>query len=75
MDANITTADTRIGIYTVPALSGNASQTVTVSGAIPASLAAGTYYLGAIADALSMVPESNETNNALAGNTLLVSGP
>jgi subtilase family serine protease len=72
-DASITTADTRIGTYTVPAMSGNTSQTVTVNGAIPASLAGGTYYLGAIADALSMVPESNESNNTLAGGTLLVS--
>jgi len=74
-DANITAADTRIGTSTVPAMAGNTSRTVTVNGAIPASLAAGTYYLGATADALSMVPESNESNNALAGGTLLVSSP
>jgi len=45
-----------------------------VNAVIPATLAAGTWYLGAVADALSLFTESNEGNNALAGNTLLVSG-
>jgi subtilase family serine protease len=74
-DATITAADTRIGTYTVPALPGDASQTVTVNGSIPGSLAAGSYYLGAVADALSMVAESNESNNALTGGTFQVSSP
>jgi len=73
-DAAITTLDTRIGYVTAAALSPGAEQTVTVSAAIPASLAPGTWYLGAIADAFSAVPEASESNNALAGNTLLVSG-
>jgi len=40
--------------------------------AIPATLAPGTYYLGAIADVNNNVQESSETNNALAGNQITV---
>lgn len=36
---------------------------------VPASLAAGTYFLGAIADDLNQVPESVETNNSRAADT------
>lgn len=73
-DAAITTLNTRIGFVTAAALPPGAAQTVTVNAAIPASLAPGTWYLGAIADALSPVPEGSESNNALAGN-MLVAGP
>jgi subtilase family serine protease len=73
-DAVITTLDSRIGYVPVPALAAGAEQTIVVSATIPAAQAPGTWYLGAIADAISQVPEANESNNALAGNTLQVSG-
>jgi subtilase family serine protease len=73
-DAVLTTLDTRIGFVTAAALSPGAAQTVTVNATVPASLAPGGYYLGAVADALSLVAESDEGNNALAGSTLAVSG-
>ncbi len=47
---------------------GSAITTVTV----PLTVTPGTYFIGAIADATSAQPESDETNNALAGNTIIV---
>ncbi|HEX9206484.1 MAG TPA: CARDB domain-containing protein, partial [Candidatus Deferrimicrobiaceae bacterium] len=73
-DAAITTLDTRIGYVFAPALPAGAEQTITVNGTIPAAQAPGTWYLGAIADAFSSIAEPDESNNALAGNTLQVSG-
>jgi serralysin len=37
---------------------------------IPTNMAPGTYYIGAIADFDNRQPESDETNNALAGTTI-----
>jgi hypothetical protein len=39
---------------------------------VKSSVAAGTYYIGVIADPWSLVKESNETNNALTGNRIEV---
>ena len=66
-DNIITTADIQIGGRRVYALAAGASSTTNTNVRIPASLPAGTYYLGAIADRTNMQPESNESNNSLTG--------
>ncbi|MEK6744182.1 MAG: hypothetical protein AABZ15_11250, partial [Nitrospirota bacterium] len=38
----------------------------------PVGIAPGTYYIGAIADSAAQVSESNETNNARAGNQIYI---
>jgi subtilase family serine protease len=52
-------------------VSSAADTTVT----IPSTFAPGAYYIGAIADANRQVQESNEANNALAGNQIVITGP
>ncbi|MCF6211840.1 MAG: peptidase, partial [Gammaproteobacteria bacterium] len=64
-DATITTSDIRIGWHRIYNLSGGGSYTQTTPANIPAGLAAGTYYLGAIADSANQQTESNENNNGL----------
>jgi len=71
-DAVITTADTVIGSRTIQGLPRNGSSTATTTVAVPSGLAAGTYRVGAIVDPASVVPESNEGNNAVAGSTIQV---
>ncbi|MFC1602766.1 CARDB domain-containing protein [Pseudomonadota bacterium] len=67
-DATITTADTYVTYdyaqmdYLAGGSTVNGVKTVT----IPAGLAAGTYYLGAITDYNNNEPEADEGNNALA---------
>jgi RHS repeat-associated protein len=73
-DATITAADTRIYTTNIT-LSPGQTYMGNVNVTIPATLADGTYYVGAIIDAGSAVAESDETNNALAGNAVLVHGP
>jgi subtilase family serine protease len=48
------------------------SRTLSTEFLIQGSTAPGTYYLGAIADETDVVIESNEFNNALAGNTIRI---
>ncbi len=72
-DANITTTDTMLGTVYVNGLAAGAQQAVSGTFTIPVGLAPGTYYLGAIADNYRYVTESDETNNAMAGNTITVS--
>ena len=62
-DATITTADRLIGSRPVSALAAGASSTVPISVTVSLSMAPGTYYIGAIADASGVQPEANETNN------------
>lgn len=77
-DPTITTADTLIGSRTISSLAGFGSDTATTSVTIPSStVAAGNYYIGAIADDQDTVIEANETNNsavlqAPAGNSVLL---
>jgi len=71
-DSTITTGDTLIGYQYVGRLAAGVSLTSSTVVTIPASVASGTYYIGAIADYNNMVIESNETNNALAGNQINV---
>ena len=69
-DNVITTSDVLIGNQYVPALASGGNYTATTSVYIPATTAAGTYYLGAIADYLNRQVESNENNNSVADSTI-----
>lgn len=74
--ASITTADKLIATTTVASLGAGASVPLTVTAALSTGLLAGTYTIGAVANYDSAVPESNNGNNALAGNTIAVTyGP
>ncbi len=70
-DATISTADTALGSAAVGALSANQTSAQSVSLTAPA--AAGTYWLGACADAVS--GESSATNNCSAGVQITVTSP
>jgi murein DD-endopeptidase MepM/ murein hydrolase activator NlpD len=72
-DAGITTSDTIIGTCNIGGLSAGASQTCSGSVTMP-QLSSGTYIVGAIADDLNVVVESNEGNNTRASNTVTVGG-
>ena len=75
-DAAITTGDTPVATVTLASIAAGASVPVSVTAALNTVLTAGTYTVGAIADPGSLVPESNNANNALAGNTIAVTlGP
>jgi subtilase family serine protease len=74
-DAVISTTDTWLGYRWVPSLAAGATSTGTTSVTIPGNLAPGTWWIGAIADYASQMPEMDETNNALAGNAVTVVGP
>ncbi len=77
LDAVITSSDNLLtGVRSVPSLAAGASSGGTVTVTIPAGTAAGTYYLGACADDLGAVVESNETNNCKASaSTVAVTVP
>ncbi|MBI5075074.1 MAG: peptidase, partial [Nitrospirae bacterium] len=70
-DPAITTGDILIGTRTA-SLAANGVSAISTTVTIPASIASGTYYIGAIADSAGVVQESNETNNSLAGNQITV---
>jgi subtilase family serine protease len=74
-DNVITTSDTWIGYRYVNSLAPGASSTESTAVTIPGSIASGTYYIGAVADAYNYVVESNEENNGLAGNQITIAGP
>jgi hypothetical protein len=75
-DATITAADTFLGNRLIPAsLAGGASGSSSQSVYVPATLAPGTYYLGAIADRTGIQVETNESNNALAGAPIQIAAP
>jgi len=67
-DNVITTSDTKLTGLMVSPLAPGAEATVNWPVTIP-SVTSGTYYIGAIVDYNSTIPESNETNNALAAST------
>jgi Ca2+-binding RTX toxin-like protein len=58
-----TTSDILLGTFSASALQAGGAQSEGISLSVPTNLAAGTYYLGVIADSTSKVAESNETNN------------
>ena len=65
-DSTITTADTPLVSVTTTALAAGASRALSVTTAVPASVPAGTYRFGVIADPDNLIAETNETNNAKA---------
>ena len=65
-DSTITTADTYLGYRSVTSLLANASSTYNTRVTIPAGLAAGNYYIGAIADYQNVIAETDENNNTIA---------
>jgi subtilisin family serine protease/subtilase family serine protease len=71
-DSNITTGDTYLAYRIVSSLAASASSNVSTSVTIPSSLTAGTYYIGAIADKLNSVAETDETNNSLADSGITI---
>ncbi|MCF6324905.1 MAG: S8 family serine peptidase [Gammaproteobacteria bacterium] len=70
-DATITTDDIRIGAVFNLTLTEGRSVTARNSYLIPANLASGTYYLGAIVDYNNLLNESNEGNNVRVASTTL----
>ena len=70
-----TAADTLVGTAAIQALAAGGSQMAAGSVTLPASLAPGAYTIGVIADSGAAVLESDEGNNALAGNTINVTVP
>lgn len=73
-DAAITTSDTLIGYRSVPGLASGESSVAETTVTIPAGIAGGTYYIGAIADYGNGIVESDETNNSLTGNQIAITG-
>jgi hypothetical protein len=71
-DSSITSSDTSIGSRTVSTLNAGASSSANTSVTVPSTMVAGTYFIGAIADSANTQAESNEANNALAGNSIQV---
>jgi Ca2+-binding RTX toxin-like protein len=61
--ATPTTADTLVGSFSAAALAAGGTQAESIAFSLPATLAAGTYYLAAIADKAGQVAETSETNN------------
>jgi len=71
-DATITTSDIYIGRVYFTTLSPGLTATASINTTMPTSVPAGTYYVGAVADYQNLTKENNETNNARAGNTIMV---
>ena len=71
-DAVITTSDIRVGSRWVASLAAGATSAVATSVTLPATLASGPYFLGAMADSDARARESEETNNSLAGATITI---
>ncbi len=70
-DAVITTSDKFLYYRYVPSLVAGTSDTRSLTVAIP-NVAPGDYFLGAIADAFNSQGESNENNNVITGNVIVV---
>lgn len=68
----VATSDTLLGTYSAASLQAGASQGESIAFSLPANLAAGTYYLGVVADATSKVTESNEANNVSSSIAVVV---
>ncbi|HWQ89870.1 MAG TPA: M6 family metalloprotease domain-containing protein, partial [Desulfitobacteriaceae bacterium] len=63
-DENIGTSDVLLGQRYVSSLAAGAANSATKAVVLPATVTSGTYYVGAIADATNLVPESDENNNS-----------
>jgi subtilisin family serine protease len=71
-DANVTTSDILLAIKPVPALYANSSRCVSATVTVPGTIAAGSYYVGAIVDVENVVAESVESNNAKKGGRITI---
>lgn len=72
-DTNITSSDYLIGTYIYSKLAAGATIEVNnVTITVPSNIPPGNYYYGAIADVTGNVPESNEANNTMIGNTITI---
>lgn len=67
-DAAISTSDTFLGSATIATIAPGTSAPVSLITPITSALPVGNWYIGAIVDDTGMIAESNESNNALAGN-------
>ncbi|MAK78170.1 MAG: hypothetical protein CL992_02730, partial [Euryarchaeota archaeon] len=75
-DSTITTSDTKLGsTQQTSSISGGSYRTGTYSPTLPSTLQKGTYYFGIIVDTSDQVAESDETNNILLGNSVVVTVP
>ncbi len=64
LSPTITAAVTQVGTIATSALAAGATQSLTLSTAVATTkLAAGTFYVGAVADSAAVVAETLETNN------------
>lgn len=61
-DTSITTSDIYLGMKAIPALAAGETSKQTNSFTLPSGIAPGTYFIGAIADALDEVEESDEND-------------
>ncbi len=73
-DSTISTGDTQIGTDANASLAANTGQTETFT-INTTGWAAGTYYIGAVADYNNAITESNESNNPSSGVLLTVTAP
>ncbi len=71
-DSTITVSDLSVGSRWINNLGSGASSNGSTKVTIPLTLAAGTYYLGAIADFSGVRIEQNENNNTLSRNITIV---
>src|SRR4029077_2405312 len=62
-DSKITSSDTLLGSVIESSLAAHTSLAISLASNLSAPAAAGTSYIGAIADAAGAVAESNEANN------------
>ncbi len=69
-DNVIDPSDVRIGSKNVKNLAAGATAAVSGRLQVPSTLTTGAYFIGVIADVAGLVPETNEENNTLAGNTI-----
>jgi len=54
-----------IGLVAIPGIAGGASYTATASVSVPVGLAAGSYFLSAVADIVGVALEESDMNNGL----------
>ncbi len=71
-DLIISTGDVKIGRRRIPGLATGGSVSTSTVVTIPASLTAGPYYCGVIANFDNKITESNQSNNSLSGNSITV---
>jgi YD repeat-containing protein len=74
-DSAITINDRLLGYAYVGGLGSGAEVNQDTSVTIPADTVTGPYFLGAVADYTGTLLESNEANNALAGNPITIRLP